>query len=103
MAWKTVMPFQELRVTSLIQLPSARLTCSSDHSWTRRAASRYFALPVVWSYAEEWIDGIAATTMDDGAGRAEESTAECGVVDGGFLVGDEAVAPGLEELGVEVG
>ncbi len=53
-------------------------------------------------YAEEWTDGIAATTMDDGAGRAEESTAECGVVDGGFLVGEEAVAPGLEELGVEV-
>jgi hypothetical protein len=33
----------------------------------------------------------------------EEGAAEGGVGVGGFLVGEEAVAPGLEELGVEVG
>ncbi len=54
-------------------------------------------------YAEERVDGVAAAAVDDGAGGAEESSAEGGVVDGGFLVGEEAVAPGFEELGVEVG
>ena len=53
-------------------------------------------------YAEEWVDGVAAAAVDDGAGGAEEGAAEGGVGVGG-LVGEEAVAPGLEELGVEVG
>jgi hypothetical protein len=54
-------------------------------------------------YAEKRVDGIAAASVDDGAGGAEEGSAEGGVVDGSFLVGEEAVAPGFEELGVEVG
>jgi hypothetical protein len=53
-------------------------------------------------YAEEGVDGVAAAAVDDGAGGAEEGSAEGWVFDGGFLVGEEAVAPGLEELGVEV-
>ncbi len=53
-------------------------------------------------YAEEWVDGVAAAAVDDGAGGAEESAAEGGIGVGG-LVGEEAVAPGFEELGVEVG
>jgi hypothetical protein len=52
-------------------------------------------------YAEERVDGVAAAAVDDGAGGAEEGSAECGVGAGG-LMGEEAVAPGLEELGVEV-
>jgi hypothetical protein len=54
-------------------------------------------------YTEERVDGVAAAAVDDGAGGAEERSAEGGVLDGGFLVGEEAVAPGLEELGVEAG
>jgi hypothetical protein len=53
-------------------------------------------------YAEERVYGVAATAMDDGAGGAEESAAESRVGICG-LVGEEAVAPGLEELGVEIG
>ena len=53
-------------------------------------------------YAEEWVDGVAAAAVDDGAGRAEEGSVEGGVVDCGDLMGEEAVAPGLEEVGVEV-
>ncbi len=51
--------------------------------------------------AEERIDGVSAAAVDDGAGGAEEGSAECWVGVGG-LMGEEAVAPGLEELGVEV-
>ena len=51
--------------------------------------------------AEEWVDGVSAAAVDDGAGWAEEGSAECRVGVGG-LMGEEAVAPGLEELGVEV-
>ena len=51
--------------------------------------------------AEEWVDGVSAAAVDDGAGWAEESSSECGVGVVG-LVGEEAVAPGLEELGVEI-
>ena len=54
-------------------------------------------------HAEERVDGIAAAAVDDGAGRAEKSAAEGGVGDGCLLMGEEAVAPGLQELGVEVG
>jgi hypothetical protein len=54
-------------------------------------------------YAEEGVDGVAAASVADGAGGAEESSADGGVMDGGFLVGEEAVAPGFEEPGVEVG
>ncbi len=46
-------------------------------------------------HAEEGVDSIAAAAVDDGAGRAEESAAECGVGDGRLLMGQEAVAPGL--------
>ncbi len=53
-------------------------------------------------YAEEWVDGVTAAAVDDGAGGAEEGAAEGGVLDCGFLVGEEAVAPGFEELGVEI-
>jgi hypothetical protein len=53
-------------------------------------------------YAEERVDGVAAAAVDDSAGGAEEGAAECGIGVGG-LVGEEAVAPGLEELGIEVG
>ncbi len=53
-------------------------------------------------HAEERVDGVAAATVDDGTGGAEEGSAEGGVGIGG-LMGEEAVAPGLEELGVEVG
>lgn len=53
-------------------------------------------------HAEERIDGVAATTVDDGAGGTEKCAAEGGVGIGG-LVGEEAVAPGFEELGVEIG
>jgi hypothetical protein len=52
--------------------------------------------------AEEWVDGVADAAVDEDAGGAEEAALECWVVDG-ELVCDEAVAPGLEELGVEVG
>jgi len=52
--------------------------------------------------AEKRVDGVAAASVDDGAGGAEESATECGVGDGGLLVGEEAVAPGLQELGVEI-
>ena len=52
-------------------------------------------------YAKEWVDGVAAAAVDDGAGGAEERSSEGGVGVGG-LVGEETVAPGLEELGIEV-
>ncbi len=51
--------------------------------------------------AEEWVDGVSAAAVDDGASWAEKGSAECWIRVGG-LVGEEAVAPGLEELGVEV-
>ena len=51
--------------------------------------------------AEEWVNCVSAAAVDDGAGGAEEGSAECGVGVGG-LVGEETVAPGLEEDGVEV-
>ena len=53
-------------------------------------------------YAEERIDGVAATSVDDGAGGAEKSAAECRVANGCLLVGKEAIAPGFEELRVEL-
>ena len=34
-------------------------------------------------HAEEWVDGVAAAAVDDGAGGAEESSAEGGVGVGG--------------------
>ena len=40
--------------------------------------------------AKEWVDGVAAAAVDDGAGGAEEGAAEGGVWVGG-LVGEEAV------------
>ena len=52
-------------------------------------------------HAEEWIDGVAATSVDDGAGGTEKSATESRVGIGG-LVGEEAVAPGFEELGIEI-
>jgi hypothetical protein len=52
-------------------------------------------------HAEEWIDGVAAAAVEDGAGWTEKSASESWVGVGG-LMGEEAVAPGLEELGVEV-
>jgi len=36
-------------------------------------------------YAEERVDRVAAATVDDGAGRAEESAAEGGVGVGGLV------------------
>jgi hypothetical protein len=60
-----------------------------------------FGLACGVGLAEEWIDGVAAAAVDDGAGGAEEGSAECGIGVGG-LMGEEAVAPGLEELGVEI-
>ncbi len=53
-------------------------------------------------YAEEGVDGVTAAAVDDGAGGAEEGSAECGIGVVG-LMGEETVAPGFEELGVEVG
>jgi hypothetical protein len=52
--------------------------------------------------AEEWVDGVADAAVDEDAGGAEDAALECGVVDG-ELVLDEAVAPALEEEGVQVG
>jgi ribosomal protein L37E len=54
------------------------------------------------SYAEERVDGVAAASVDDGAGWTEESAVQRGIADGGDLMGEEAIAPCLEELGVEV-
>jgi len=53
-------------------------------------------------HAEEWVDGVSATSMNDGAGGTEERATECGVVDGCLLVSEETVAPCLEKIGVEV-
>jgi hypothetical protein len=52
-------------------------------------------------YAKKRIDGVAAASVNDGAGGTEESAAKGGVGIGG-LMGEEAVAPGLEELGIEI-
>jgi hypothetical protein len=52
-------------------------------------------------YAEEWVDGVAAAAVNDCAGWANEGAAEGWVWIGG-LMGEEAVAPGFQELGVEV-
>ena len=52
-------------------------------------------------HAQQWVDGVAATSVDDGAGGTEESASESRIGIGG-LVGEQAVAPGFEELGIEI-
>jgi hypothetical protein len=52
-------------------------------------------------HAEQRVDGVAATAVDDGAGGTEESAAKSGIGIGG-LVGKKAITPGFEELGVEI-
>ncbi len=60
-----------------------------------------FGLAGCVGLAEERVDGVSAAAVDDGAGWAEERSAKGGVGVGG-LMGQEAVAPGLEEIGVEI-
>jgi len=51
-------------------------------------------------YAEERVDCVAAAAVDEAAGGAEDGAVDVGVGEG-ELVGEEAVAPGLEGAGVE--
>ena len=53
-------------------------------------------------HAQKRVDGIAAAAVNDGAGGAEEGAEQGGVADGGLLVGEQAVAPGLQEMSVEI-
>ena len=53
-------------------------------------------------YAEERVDRIAAASVNDGAGWADEGATECRILDCGLLMSEETVAPGFEELGVQV-
>ncbi len=51
--------------------------------------------------ADQWVDGVSATAMDDAAGGAEQRSSKCGIGVVGLMF-EQAVAPGLKKLGVEI-